>query len=108
MEGVALLAVSVMGVLGNLLLLGRLARLPRQRSLAILPWHYPMDYRCQSQCPVTHTCQCAVSRGCAPRDPHTSLLACLSAADLLVLVTTLARRAAPVHMSQGRPGLGHI
>ena len=44
MEGVALLAVSVMGVLGNLLLLGRLARLPRQRSLAILPWHYPIDY----------------------------------------------------------------
>ena len=37
MEGVALLAVSVMGVLGNLLLLGRLARLPRQSSLAILP-----------------------------------------------------------------------
>ena len=69
MEGVALLAVSVMGVLGNLLLLGRLARLPRQRSLAILPWHYPMDYRCQSQCPVTHTCQCAVSRGCAPQGP---------------------------------------
>ena len=58
MEGVALLAVSVMGVLGNLLLLGRLARLPRQCSLAILPWHYPIDYRCQSQCPVSHTCHC--------------------------------------------------
>ena len=60
MEGVALLAVSVMGVLGNLLLLGRLARLPRQCSLAILPWHYPMDYRCQSQCLVSHTCHCGV------------------------------------------------
>ena len=45
MDGVAVLAVSVMGVLGNLLLLGRLARLPRQRSLAILPWHYPSSYR---------------------------------------------------------------
>ena len=55
---------------------------------------------------VTLPCRC-IARLRA-RDPHTSLLACLSAADLLVLVTTLARRAAPVHMSQGRPGLGHI